>query len=123
MVTVEVEDGVLVFTVDGFVRVLDDARTGCFGALEVSIYVIEKNRKALGCVAELRRTLKAWLGLIDHDDGAAGVELSSADRVSVAVVLGESEGGVKPGNGCGEVMIDDVREHRVDGNGAVLRHR
>lgn len=122
MVAVEVEGGVLVFTVDGFVGFLNDPCAGCFGALEVGVHVINENSQALGCVAEFSRALKAGLRLIDHDDGAAGVELRAAEGVAVAIVLGESEGGGEPGDGGGEILIDDVREHGVDGDGAVLRH-
>ena len=122
VVAVEVEGGVLELAVDGLMEVFDECYAGGPGALEVGFDIIEKNCEALGCVAELRRALKAGLRPIDHDDGAAEVELGSADGVAVTVVLGESEVGGEPGDGGEEVAVDDVRQNRVDRNRAVVLH-
>ena len=119
----EILGGVLEFAVFGLVEVFDDFCVGGSGAFEVGSESFDENGEALGVGAQLGGGAAAVSDLRDHDSGVAQVELGAVGGVAVAVMLGKTEYFGEPGDGLGDVRIDDVRENRVGRNGAIFDHR
>src|ERR1035438_1818699 len=59
-------------------------------------------------------------GVAQHDVRLAQVHLDTIHRVAVAVRLFESEDGAEPFASLSHVLIANVRQQSVDGNGAIL---
>ncbi len=123
-VAVEVLGCVLEFTIDGFVKILQDLGACRFCSLEMSINVINKHSQALSSIAELRRARSAWLRSPDHNPGIAEMHLRAADRcgVAIAVVFNEAEGFAQPSNRLGNILINDMRQNGVNRDGTILLH-
>lgn len=49
--------------------------------------------------------------------------MRAGERIAVAIVLDEAEGGDKPFDGAGKIVVGNVRKHGIDGDGAVCQHR
>jgi hypothetical protein len=94
---IEILDGALKFSIDGFMRRLQDFRTGGTRSLKLGFHVIDKYRQALGAVAELGWARLARFRLIDHDAGIAKQQLCSTRRVAVAVMLRKTKDAGEPG--------------------------
>ena len=93
MMAVEVFNSVLAFSVNGFVKLFDNLCASRLRLPEVRIDIVDEDGEALCSVSKLCRALQAGTSLFDHDDRAAGVELSAAERGTVAVVHGKPESG------------------------------
>ena len=121
-VTVEVEDSVLTLAVDGLVELLDEdcalvARLGVVG-----IYVVKKYGEHLGAGAGDGGAFAAFAGAGDHDDGFAEAHLDAADWVAVAIELREAKDAGEPGPGLGDVAVNQVGQHGIGGDGAVIHN-
>ena len=88
--------------------------------MEVCGDVVDENGEALGSEAELRWGARVGADVEDHEPGVAEIELRAADGVTVAVVLGESEYAGEPDDCIGNVLINDVREHSICRDGAIV---
>jgi len=125
MVPVEVLGCVLEFTIDGFVKILQDLGACRFCSLEMRINVINKHSQALSSIAELRRARSAWLRSMEHNPGITEMHLRAADRpggIAIAVVLDEPEGFAQPSNRLGNILINDMRQNGVNRDGTILLH-
>ena len=119
VVAFEVLRYVLAFAVDGLVEFFKDVGAGGLGVGVVSANVLQKDGESLGMVAELGGTHGAGARTTEHDVGGASAHLNAADGVAVTVVLGEAEDVGEPVAGSDEIVIDEVGEDGVDGDGAV----
>lgn len=119
----KIADAVLKFAVDGFVQFLDDVCAGGTGARVVRFDVLDKDGEGLRAVAEVRRALLAgaFCG-VDHDACFAEAQLSAGERVSVMVVLDESECRAEPFERLWQIFVNDVWKYCVYGNGTIVQH-
>ena len=98
MVTVEVADTVLAFTVRGLVKVFHDQGAGRFRFLVVGVDIGDEHGQGLCAVAEFRRGLLAGVRGVEHHPGVTQVHLGATRRAGwpVTVMLGEAEHGGQP---------------------------
>jgi len=122
VVAVEILGGVLEFTIDGFVGLFEDGGAGGASALAVSFDIVDKKGKALRAVAQFAGRACPGGKAFEHDPGIRGAQLRSADGIPVAVVFGEGEGAMQPGDGLLEVAIADVGDQGIGGYGAIVDH-
>src|ERR1700722_17800483 len=125
MMAIKVDDTILMFTIDGLVQLLDNPGACRFHFAVVRVHVVHENCQALCAVPELRWARRAWLRGLDHDPSVAEMHLRATNwpvRLAVTVVLDETERLAQPIDCRDNVLIEDVREHRVDRDGTIL-HR
>ena len=121
MVAIEVFGSVLQLSIDSLMQIFEEGSSGRFGLLEMGVNVVDEHRETLCPEAKLLRSCVP--GLFQHDPGAAGGHLRSADRIAVAVMLNKSERLAEPYNGFLQVPIRYVRKHRVSWYRAIGDHR
>jgi hypothetical protein len=123
MVAIEVFGRVLQFSINSLMQIFEEANSGRFSLLEMGVNVLDEDREALCSKAKLLRSCVLVPDLLEHDPGVAGSHLRSANRISAAVMLNESERLAEPYEGFLQIPIDYVRKHRVSWYRAIGDHR
>src|SRR6266568_1979479 len=108
----EVLDAVLALAVASLLDLFENRRTRRFRVCVVSVHVVDKYREEGG---------RGPAGL-QHDDGATEVQLRTADRVAISVVLAKAEGGGEPRDGLREIRILKMRQNCVRGRRPIPHH-
>lgn len=116
-----ISHAVLALAVDGFVQLFYDGCAMLAGAGVVRVKIRDKNREALGSIAELDRSMNARRGELEHKTGFAAGHLDAADWIAIAIKLAESTGTDKPGASSFKVAVADVRQQGENGDRTVLR--
>ena len=91
-----------------------------FGVVVVGFDVFDEDGEVLGSEASLCGA-GASARACDHDVRVAKVHLGAAG-LAVAEVLGEAEDAGEPRDGGCNVLIDDVGEDRIGGDGTIRYH-
>ena len=119
--TFEVRDAVLLFSVDGFLKLFPNRSAVAFGAGVVRVDIGNDDREHLRSVSELRWGFGAALARTgQHDMCVAEVQLDAAKRLTIAVILGKAEDAREPVTGSSYVAVYKMRENRRSRNGAVI---
>src|SRR5277367_1721309 len=121
MVAIRVLNCILQFAINGFVKVLYDLCSCGFGSGEVRVHVVDEDGQGLGSIPEVRRRGMAASAL-DHDACFPCVHLCAAEGLAVTIVLLEAEDSCQPLDRIGDVLVHDVRQNGVDGEGTVRYH-
>jgi hypothetical protein len=124
VMSVQVDNAVLQFAIDGLVEIFHNRGASRFRSLEMCVYILDKHGKALRSVAKIcghRRTCRRSL---QHYPGVTKVHLRAADQAvtTVVVMLAESEDSCEPYHRFRDIAIQDVRQHSVGRHGTILRH-
>ena len=90
--------------------ILDDPRSGRLGTLKMSFDVFDEYGQALGPETEPSRTGFSQFCLLNHDVSIADMQLRPVDWLPITEMLNKSESADKPVDGCGQVLVDDVRQ-------------
>src|ERR1700722_5138696 len=115
MMTIEIVDAVLPFSIASLVKVLPYLCALSFCILVMSIDVRNNNGEHLSSISELRRALAGRVTRASqHDVRVAQVHLDPAYRVAVPIVLRKSEYAREPVTGLRHVAVYQMRK---DGRG------
>src|ERR1700693_4790021 len=112
VVTIEIVDAVLSFSIASLVKVFPYLCALSFCFLVMSIDVRNNNGEHLSSISELRRTLAASVTRASqHDVRVAQVHLDPAYRVAIPIVLRKSEYAREPFTGLWHVTVYKMRKH------------
>jgi hypothetical protein len=120
MMPVEVLDTILKLAIACLVQFLHNFSARGFGPAIVRIDIVNEDGQTLSSAAELLRARAIAPGMSKHDDRFAEAHLRADDGVAIAVMLGEAEGLGQPSNRLANVLIDEVGQHGVGRDRAIV---
>jgi hypothetical protein len=120
MVAVEIFRRVLTLAVYRLMEFFHNLGPGRFRVGEVRIHIIDEDCQGLRSLAKLGRSRAARPRRIEHDPSPSEMHLSAIRRIAISVMLGEVEYLSEPCYSGPDVLICDVRQDGVYGNGSIL---
>jgi hypothetical protein len=120
MVSLQVPNCVLPIAVLGLMEILDDLDASRLRVGEVRVHILDEHGKGLRSETQFRR--RGSFPASHHYVRLAEMDLRTADRVAVAIVLDESERVAQPCQGFREVSIGNVGQEDIRGDGAIRNH-
>lgn len=97
--TIEVLRRILELTIYSFVRFLEDLRASRFRSRVVRFHILDKHRKALRSISQVRRACASFFRPFQHDPGISEIHLRATDRplrLTVPAMLRESKHFAQP---------------------------
>ena len=106
----------------GFVQGFDNVGAGCPDSTILAIDIFNKDGQALSSVTQLGWAGLSRLSLTDHDASVAEEHLRAGNRLAIAEVFAKTEHASEPADRLRKILINEVREENVGGDGTVLEH-
>lgn len=116
VVSLQVFDGILEFSVNRLVRIFMNHSARCLCAREVSLDILNKDSQALRSEAELCGRAKFRLRNFQHDPCISDVDLNTREWIAVLVMHHEPENASQPFCGCRKILICNMGKHRIRRN-------
>lgn len=115
MVPIQIPCRILELAIDGLMQIFLKRNASLSSPRKVRLEIFYEDGETLSPKSKLSWCSAFRLQLLQHNPGVFSLHLSSAKRVTVAVVLRETEGIAEPGDGFFQVSVHDVRKYGISG--------